>query len=741
MDIFDKIFVINLCRRKDRRTFMKYKLEKESIYNYDIIPAIDGYTENIIKIFDMYKNIKYYYGIITSPGAIGLICTWKELLKSCIDNNLKRILILEDDIYFHKDFASLHKNNLPLYTKYNVVTLGGNQPKWDNEQITQIENNNGYYNYSSNKWYCTYGTYGISLDNIAIKIIYDEINKDFHQTTMTIDVTINSMIRNNKISAAVMFPNIILPEMRDSDNMGTRNMEDMTLTHKWTTSQYKYIKYYDEIIRLRNNHINPRHDNTITIGDLSRHQLLRLYDGGQLPFVFIIPSYNNSKWVKKNIMSVINQEYYNWRAIFVDDCSEDNTFEKAKKLVNNYKLNNSFLFINNTTRKYQTHNRYVAYMSCQPEEICVFVDGDDWLAHDSVLKILNDEYTKHNLLVSYGQFAYFDNNRITVVSGKYEFPKDIVQNNSYRKYNWISQHLRTVKAEVLQSVPMYQLQDDKGEWLTKCSDMAEMFGALEHSNGRHKNIGSLLYIYNKDSSVTRPNSYYNDSTKDRDKLINYIRSHPIPDVKNIATDQFVEFNKLPVIAYTADYKHNYQIEFSQRETFVVPCDFHVSHYVFQIYVTVVDNHEYTFSIDSHHMFRLINSMKSKDDEYTLYIVSASPFSEISTYKFNIYAHCTTCLTNNISSQIFNVYTYKNFNRVELAKTMTLQIFPESHGQLCEIIGFNKWSLHNEIMLTRYSTNYKYKKPRLYKITIKYNEKILTCIIETYKHCDPTCITS
>ena len=741
MDIFDKIFVINLRRRTDRRTFMEYKLEKENIYNYEIIDAVDGYEGDIIKLFDMYSNRKYYYGIITSPGAIGLICTWKKLLKSCIDSNLKRILILEDDIYFHKDFASLHKNNLQLYTKYNVVTLGGNQPKWDSEQILQIENNNGYYHYSSNKWYCTYGTYGISLDTEAIKTIYNEINTDFNHATMTIDVTINSIIRCNKLSAVVMFPNIVLPEMRDSDNMGTRNMEDMTLTHKWTTSRYKYITYYDEIIKLRQNHINPRHDRTITIGDLSRSQLLNIYDGAQLPFVIIIPSYNNSKWVKKNIMSVINQEYYNWRAIFVDDYSDDNTFGKAKKLVDSYKLNNSFLFVNNTTRKYQTHNRYISYMSCQPEEICVFVDGDDWLAHDSVLKILNDEYTKHNLLASYGQFAYFENNKITIASGKYEFPKNIVQTNSYRKYNWISQHLRTVKAEIMQSIPKYQLQDENGEWLTKCSDMAEMFWALEHSNGHHKNIGSILYIYNKDSSVTRPNSYYNDNTKDRDKLVSYIRSHPVPPNQNTVTDQFVEVNKLPEIKYTANYKHNYQIEFSQRETFIVPCDFHICAYVFQIYVTVVDNHEYTFSIDNTQMFALIHSTKSKDDEYTLYIVSSSPFFEISTYKFNIHAHCTTCLNNNIASQMFNVYTYKNLNMVELQKNMMLQVFPKSHGQLCEIIELNKWSLINTDVLTRYSANYKHKKPRLYKIAIRFNEKILTVVVETYKHHTPICITS
>ena len=48
-------------------------------------------------------------------------------------------------------------------------------------------------------------------------------------------------------------------------------------------------------------------------------------------FVFIIPSYNNEKYYKKNLDSVINQTYKNWRIIYIDDASTDNTFELVKK--------------------------------------------------------------------------------------------------------------------------------------------------------------------------------------------------------------------------------------------------------------------------------------------------------------------------------------------------------------------------------------------------------------------------
>lgn len=45
MDAYDNIFVVNLPIRKDRLAFMKYKLGKEQIENYTIVPAVNGYSD------------------------------------------------------------------------------------------------------------------------------------------------------------------------------------------------------------------------------------------------------------------------------------------------------------------------------------------------------------------------------------------------------------------------------------------------------------------------------------------------------------------------------------------------------------------------------------------------------------------------------------------------------------------------------------------------------------------------
>ena len=45
------------------------------------------------------------------------------------------------------------------------------------------------------------------------------------------------------------------------------------------------------------------------------------------PFVVIVPSYNNSEWVERNLRSIFEQKYDNFRVIYIDDASTDGTWD------------------------------------------------------------------------------------------------------------------------------------------------------------------------------------------------------------------------------------------------------------------------------------------------------------------------------------------------------------------------------------------------------------------------------
>ena len=46
----------------------------------------------------------------------------------------------------------------------------------------------------------------------------------------------------------------------------------------------------------------------------------------------IIPTYNSIGFIKKTVKSVLDQTYRNFEIIFVDDCSEDGTYQYLKNI-------------------------------------------------------------------------------------------------------------------------------------------------------------------------------------------------------------------------------------------------------------------------------------------------------------------------------------------------------------------------------------------------------------------------
>ena len=51
----------------------------------------------------------------------------------------------------------------------------------------------------------------------------------------------------------------------------------------------------------------------------------------------IVPTFNSIKFIKKTIGSILTQTYKNFEIIFIDDCSNDGTYEFLKNFKKNSK--------------------------------------------------------------------------------------------------------------------------------------------------------------------------------------------------------------------------------------------------------------------------------------------------------------------------------------------------------------------------------------------------------------------
>lgn len=224
-------------------------------------------------------------------------------------------------------------------------------------------------------------------------------------------------------------------------------------------------------------------------------------------FVFIITSYNNSKWVEKNLNSVIEQDYKYWRVVYIDDCSNDNTLDLVNNIVTKSNLENKFIVIKNEKNYKQAYSRYIAFKQCLDNEICCLLDGDDWLYDNTVLSKLNNLYKENDIEVTYAKFQYFENNQLGHITGHLKYPDDI---KNYKNHNkWVPVHMRTGFAKLFKSIPYKYLFDHNNELLKCCTDWNEMFWVLDKSNKKHMNTGFVTYVYNKDASLTYKSSYYN----------------------------------------------------------------------------------------------------------------------------------------------------------------------------------------------------------------------------------------
>jgi len=287
-------------------------------------------------------------------------------------------------------------------------------------------------------------------------------------------------------------------------------------------------------------------------------------------FVIVIPSYNNVKWCVTNIQSVINQDYKFYRAIFVDDCSSDGTFEAvAAKVLASEKFDKITL-IKNTTRIGALANLYNMIQSCDDDEIILTLDGDDWLPDDQVLNTLSKHYSDENIWMTYGQYKNYPDGEIGVAD---PYPENIVNNNSFRSYKWGASHLRTFYSWLFKKIKKEDLFYN-GSFMQMTWDLGIMFPMLEMSGNHSKYIADILYIYN----MTNPINDHKVNKQLQQDLDRLIRKKPQYSLTTKPNFKKIKIGLLCIA--TGKYDKFIQPFISSADKFFLENQFDVTYYIF-----------------------------------------------------------------------------------------------------------------------------------------------------------------
>lgn len=210
------------------------------------------------------------------------------------------------------------------------------------------------------------------------------------------------------------------------------------------------------------------------------------------PFVIVIPSYNNKDWYQKNLDSVFTQRYQNYRVIYIADGCTDGTDRLVEEYIKQSGQEERFTYIKNLERHGALACQCRAIFSCEPQEIVVDLDGNDWLANDKVLTTLNKAYADPNVWMTYGQFLYYPE---FTKGFAYQVPAEIIEKNKHRSFGGAITHLKTFYAGLFQKIEKEDFLYD-GKFIPEAYDLSYTIPIAEMAGSHCKFIPQVLYIYN-----------------------------------------------------------------------------------------------------------------------------------------------------------------------------------------------------------------------------------------------------
>jgi GR25 family glycosyltransferase involved in LPS biosynthesis len=225
---FDKIYVINLERRVDRKYKIEQRLKKHQITNYKMFAATDGSKSQ------MYSYYLRHKGFTDTPGAFGILSSAARVINDAVKSKYQRILILEDDAVFHTDFDNQFNDRISQIPQdWKLLYFGTSMRR---HRIADISQHNRKKHFLTSKGTIA-GAFAIGID----ASVFPDLLMDLNITNKPWDLgplrTINLKYNNKCI---VLYPYLILCDTRDSDIRRNKSLQEKYHTCGWDVTKFEY---------------------------------------------------------------------------------------------------------------------------------------------------------------------------------------------------------------------------------------------------------------------------------------------------------------------------------------------------------------------------------------------------------------------------------------------------------------------------------------------------------------------
>jgi GR25 family glycosyltransferase involved in LPS biosynthesis len=266
-DVFSKVIVINLDRRRDRYRAIQAQLDLLGI-RAARFAAVDGKDRRILDEWKEYaagplvmprdddptvSTSRQFYledksdrarvafveqregkKAIATAGAWGLLLSMTEVIQQAVIEGWPSLLILEDDALFHKDTKALFDHGLDqLPADWAILQLGAMQTHWEPSWITW---------HSKNLYKCN----GSSIAAHAVGLrseVFPALLEASRKRDLPFDIgALHVVKRRYRDRSFTCFPNLVIQDATDSEigmsEIFFREARQETNIYRWQISHY-----------------------------------------------------------------------------------------------------------------------------------------------------------------------------------------------------------------------------------------------------------------------------------------------------------------------------------------------------------------------------------------------------------------------------------------------------------------------------------------------------------------------
>ena len=219
----------------------------------------------------------------------------------------------------------------------------------------------------------------------------------------------------------------------------------------------------------------------------------------------IVPVYNAEKYIKKALLSILNQTYKNLEIICVDDGSKDNSLPIVRELAKNDKRIRVFTQENSGPAK----ARNVGLNNARGEYIS-FIDADDFIEAEAYAYLVGLAQNEEADLVVFGGWPYPNNEAVPewirrklsprniIYNGKEQVKQALFKEESSRPFLWLHFIKRSLFNEptVIRFNETMDLGEDQVlqfEYIPRAQKV--VFTDKRFYTYRWRNEGSLMWTY------------------------------------------------------------------------------------------------------------------------------------------------------------------------------------------------------------------------------------------------------